>query len=103
LIITLVFEKNANIFAENCRKSQKNVIITSTPETEQKFSFLFHAAMLKSGGSMIVVTLVKIDGPLNCWVQNPVVTYDIVTYYIQKSGVFTFVCCEAKILFLIKP
>jgi hypothetical protein len=29
--ITLVFEKNANYFAENCRKSQKIVIITSTP------------------------------------------------------------------------
>jgi hypothetical protein len=27
----LVFEKNANFFAENCRKSQKIVIITSTP------------------------------------------------------------------------
>jgi hypothetical protein len=31
LIITLIFEKNANFFAENCRKSQKIVIITSTP------------------------------------------------------------------------
>jgi hypothetical protein len=31
MIITLVFEKNANFFAENCRKSQKIVIITSTP------------------------------------------------------------------------
>jgi hypothetical protein len=31
LIITLVFEKNANFFAENCRKSQKIVFITSTP------------------------------------------------------------------------
>jgi hypothetical protein len=31
VIITLVFEKNANFFAENCRKSQKIVIITSTP------------------------------------------------------------------------
>jgi hypothetical protein len=31
LIIKLVFEKNANFFAENCRKSQKIVIITSTP------------------------------------------------------------------------
>jgi hypothetical protein len=31
LIITLVFEKNANFFAKNCRKSQKIVIITSTP------------------------------------------------------------------------
>jgi hypothetical protein len=30
LIITLVFEKNANFFAENYRKSQKIVIITST-------------------------------------------------------------------------
>jgi hypothetical protein len=31
LITTLVFEKNANFFAENCRKSEKIVIITSTP------------------------------------------------------------------------
>jgi hypothetical protein len=28
----LVFEKNANFFAENCQKSQKIVIITSTPD-----------------------------------------------------------------------
>jgi hypothetical protein len=27
----MVFEKNANFFAENWRKSQKIVIITSTP------------------------------------------------------------------------
>jgi hypothetical protein len=32
LIITLVFEKTPNYFAENCRKSQKFVIITSTPD-----------------------------------------------------------------------
>jgi hypothetical protein len=31
LIITLVFEKNANFFAENGQKLQKIVIITSTP------------------------------------------------------------------------
>jgi hypothetical protein len=31
LIITLVFEKNANFFAQNCQKSQKIVIITSAP------------------------------------------------------------------------
>jgi hypothetical protein len=31
LIITLVFEKNANFFAENWVKSQKIVIITLTP------------------------------------------------------------------------
>jgi hypothetical protein len=30
-IITLVFEKNANFFAKNWRKSQKIVILTSTP------------------------------------------------------------------------
>jgi hypothetical protein len=30
MIITLVFEKNAHFFAENCRKSQKIVIITGT-------------------------------------------------------------------------
>jgi hypothetical protein len=32
LIITLVFEKNVNFFAENWRKSQKIVIITSIPD-----------------------------------------------------------------------
>jgi hypothetical protein len=31
-IITMVFERNANYFAENCQKSQKIVIITSTPD-----------------------------------------------------------------------
>jgi hypothetical protein len=31
LIKTLVFEKSANFFAENCQKSQKILIITSTP------------------------------------------------------------------------
>jgi hypothetical protein len=31
LIITLVFEKNAKFFADNCRKLQEIVIITSTP------------------------------------------------------------------------
>jgi hypothetical protein len=32
LIITLVFEKNANCFAENWQKSPKIVILTSTPD-----------------------------------------------------------------------
>jgi hypothetical protein len=31
LIITLVFEKNANFIAEHCQKSRKIVIITSVP------------------------------------------------------------------------
>jgi hypothetical protein len=33
LIITMVFEKNAVFFAENWQKSQKIVIVTSTPDT----------------------------------------------------------------------
>jgi hypothetical protein len=33
LIITLVFEKNAIFSAENWQKSQKIVIITSTPDS----------------------------------------------------------------------
>jgi hypothetical protein len=32
LIVTLLFEKNANFFAEHCRKSQKIVFKTSTPD-----------------------------------------------------------------------
>jgi hypothetical protein len=32
LIITLVFKKNANFFAQNWEKSQKIVIITSAPD-----------------------------------------------------------------------
>jgi hypothetical protein len=38
LVIRLVFEKNAYYFAENCRKSQKIVIITSAPDSDD-FSF----------------------------------------------------------------
>jgi hypothetical protein len=34
LIITLVFDKNANFIAENWQKSQKIVIIASTPGTD---------------------------------------------------------------------
>jgi hypothetical protein len=43
VIITLVFEKNANFFAENWGKSQKIVIITSTPgwRVKQIFFLLF--------------------------------------------------------------
>jgi hypothetical protein len=32
MIITLVFEKNVKIFAKNCQKSQKIVIITLVPD-----------------------------------------------------------------------
>jgi hypothetical protein len=37
LIITLVFKKNANLFAENWEKSQKIVIITSTADRGKVF------------------------------------------------------------------
>jgi hypothetical protein len=41
LIITLVFEKNAKFFAENWQKSQKIVIITSTPARTQRLNYTF--------------------------------------------------------------
>jgi hypothetical protein len=34
-MLTLVFKKNDNYFAENWEKSQKIVIITSTAETDE--------------------------------------------------------------------
>jgi hypothetical protein len=37
LIITLIFEKNANFFAESWQKPQKMVIITLTPEQGKKY------------------------------------------------------------------
>jgi hypothetical protein len=48
LIMTLVFEKKANFFAENCQKSQKIVIITSTPDEFVKKSpeMYLHSATL---------------------------------------------------------
>jgi hypothetical protein len=45
LIITLVFEKNANFFAENWRKSQKIVIITSVPDKDSCiYLFIFSSS-----------------------------------------------------------
>jgi hypothetical protein len=41
VIIKLVFEKNANFFAENWQKSQKIVIITSTPDPQKKTRVTF--------------------------------------------------------------
>jgi hypothetical protein len=42
LMITLVFEKNANFIAENCQKSPKIVIITSTPGPEVDVRISLH-------------------------------------------------------------
>jgi predicted dinucleotide-binding enzyme len=41
LIITLIFDKNANFVAENSQKSQKIVIITSVPDELVKKVFFF--------------------------------------------------------------
>jgi hypothetical protein len=46
VIITLVFEKNANFFAENWQKSQKIVIITSTPD----WAILAYWVIVEFGG-----------------------------------------------------
>jgi hypothetical protein len=57
LIITLVFEKNANFFAENCQKSQKIVIITSTSGANPatfKFTAMYNASVVV-GKSVFVV------------------------------------------------
>jgi hypothetical protein len=54
-IITLIFEKNVNFFAENCRKSPKSVIITSTPghwEKKLNFPILPHTALISYGNKM---------------------------------------------------
>jgi hypothetical protein len=57
LIITWVFEKNANFFAENWQKSPKIVIITSTPgfslassesATEKAETFFYKSHQLKN-------------------------------------------------------
>jgi hypothetical protein len=48
LIITLVFEKNANFFAENCQKSQKVVIITSAPEEQSGFIEIEHMYLVSN-------------------------------------------------------
>jgi hypothetical protein len=46
-IITLVFEKNANFFAENCQKSQKIVIITSVPGWPDWANLSYDASVVK--------------------------------------------------------
>jgi hypothetical protein len=59
VIITLVFEKNTKFFAENWQKSQKFVIITSTPgwvkernrPEEQNIAFQHCMGLMSHGGN----------------------------------------------------
>jgi hypothetical protein len=53
LTITLVFEKNANFFAENCQKSQKIVIITSNPGHPASANVCLYIGRLFALGSLL--------------------------------------------------
>jgi hypothetical protein len=57
LIITLDFEKNAIYFAENWQKSQKIVIITSTPD---------HNIVLVNAARFNVCIFNQLDSALEC-------------------------------------
>jgi hypothetical protein len=48
LIITLVFEKSANFFVQNCRKLKRILIITSTPDQYCSVAFLCPVSFTKS-------------------------------------------------------
>jgi hypothetical protein len=55
--MTLVFEKNANFFAENCQNSQKIVIITSIPGCVTRIKWVY-ICMSFEWAVGIVLTLV---------------------------------------------
>jgi hypothetical protein len=64
VIITLVFEKNANFFAENWQKSQKIVIITSTPDLR---TFLMTPDSLFSNPFRLFCQIVSVgSAPTSC-------------------------------------
>jgi hypothetical protein len=58
MIITLVFKKNANVFAENWQKSRKIVIITSTDAATRN-----QRAVFKEGYADTLL-LHKLQGPM---------------------------------------
>jgi hypothetical protein len=74
-IITLVFEKNANFFAENWQKSQKIVIITSAPVRElEKAAYLLFYILRKratSGRDLQVLDQSFVSEPGS--VEDPVI------------------------------
>jgi hypothetical protein len=79
LIVTLVFEKNANFFAENDRKSLKIVIVTSTPVFSQKIA-------AKRNHKMVAIFLVE---------RNKILTIFLVE---RKKMVAIFLVERKKIL-----
>jgi phosphoribosylformylglycinamidine (FGAM) synthase-like amidotransferase family enzyme len=66
LITALVYEKNANFFAENCRKSQKIVIITSTPGKMLKADSTVQSKTSYSSGRVVVGYMGVNEFALNC-------------------------------------
>jgi hypothetical protein len=89
LIITLVFEKNANFFAENCQKSQKIVIITSTPEIMRS---IFH--------EIIVHRLIRQPRltKLNVCLLKLFVSYFITSHFFFIPNIFFIIPCHWSIL-----
>jgi hypothetical protein len=70
VIITLVFEKNANFFAKNWQKSQKIVIITSTPARTADFELIFKGSdALDRNGAFYAIS--DNDHPVTKLLQQP--------------------------------
>jgi hypothetical protein len=60
LIITLVFKKNANFFAKNWEKSQKIVIITSTPGLS-RYMYVHNPTSVRWVSLGILVLMVRLN------------------------------------------
>jgi hypothetical protein len=82
LIVTLAFEKNTNFFAKNWQKSQKTVIITSTPE---------EILVIKNGPTIKVFLILAVSMTI------PGKSRHLINYYPYLSK---YVCMDnTKILF----
>jgi hypothetical protein len=73
-VITLVFEKNANFFAENWQKSQKIVIMTTTPcLCKPPLTFvnsLVHMERRGAGKKLVADLALHFDGACNASVDT---------------------------------
>jgi hypothetical protein len=70
MIITLVFEKNANFFAKNGRKSHKIVIITSTPGRTQWKRLTSIKRINPTGDRRIGRGRIRAQFPLRPWPRD---------------------------------